>query len=85
MIANGSRQSYEERADSNGYRVRMVLTIQHFRHTDAGRYECRCENAHGKAEGAVKLHGESSLFQQIEPNEEILLRETFLLILFFCC
>lgn len=57
MIANSSRLSYEEKIES-AYRVRMVLTIGHFRKSDVGRYECRCRNEHGEAEGAVGLHGE---------------------------
>ena len=59
MIANTSRWNYEERVEANGYRVHMVLTIQHFRRTDVGKYECRCRNELGEAEGAVKLHGPS--------------------------
>lgn len=60
MIANSSRLNYEERPESS-YRVRMVLTIGYFRKSDVGRYECRCRNEHGEAEGTIKLHGESIL------------------------
>lgn len=57
MIANSSRLSYEERSETPSYRVRMVLTIAHFRKTDVGRYDCRCRNELGEAEGTIKLHG----------------------------
>lgn len=60
MIANSSRLNYEEKAESS-YRSRMVLTIGYFRKSDVGRYECRCRNEHGEAEGTIKLHGKSSL------------------------
>ena len=57
MIANSSRLSYEERSEAPSYRVRMVLTIASFRKTDVGRYDCRCRNELGEAEGTIKLHG----------------------------
>lgn len=59
MIANSSRLSYEEKVESS-YRVRMILTIGHFRKTDVGKYECRCRNELGEAEGTIKLHGMTS-------------------------
>ena len=56
MIANSSRLGYEEKIESS-YRVRMILTIGYFRKTDVGKYECRCRNELGEAEGTIKLHG----------------------------
>ena len=56
MIANSSRLGYEEKIESS-YRVRMILTIGHFRKSDVGKYECRCRNELGEAEGTIKLHG----------------------------
>nr|CAH0110515.1 unnamed protein product [Daphnia galeata] len=55
MIANSSRLGYEEKIESS-YRVRMILTIGHFRKSDVGKYECRCRNELGEAEGTIKLH-----------------------------
>lgn len=56
MIANHSRLSFAETTESS-YRFRMDLTIQHFRKMDVGRYECRCRNELGEAEGTIKVHG----------------------------
>jgi len=62
-MANHSRLSYEERMETVHFRVRMVLTIQHFRKVDVGRYECRCRNEHGEADGTIKVHGKSLFIQ----------------------
>lgn len=70
MIANSSRLGYEEKIESS-YRVRMILTIAHFRKTDVGKYECRCRNEHGEAEGTVKLHGNSV---KTKPKFQIVIR-----------
>lgn len=56
-MANHSRLSYEEKMETVPYRVRMVLNIQSFRKSDVGRYDCRCRNEHGEADGTIKVHG----------------------------
>ena len=60
MIANSSRLGLEEKLEST-YRIRMILTIGHFRKSDAGKYVCRCRNEHGEAEGSIVLQGSRSI------------------------
>ena len=56
MIVNSSRLAVQEQMEAT-YRLRMQLTISHFRASDSGRYVCQAKNSLGEAEEAIQTYG----------------------------
>ena len=54
--ADGHHLAIQEQMEAT-YRVRMQLTVSHFRGSDNGRYVCQAKNSLFEAEEAIQTYG----------------------------
>ncbi|KAJ3627977.1 hypothetical protein MTP99_015309 [Tenebrio molitor] len=57
MLLNGTK--YTIREERSGYKVFMWLVIRQFSSNDIGTYNCVSTNSLGRAEGTLRLYGQS--------------------------
>jgi hypothetical protein len=55
------RPKYSIRENRSAYKVFMWLMIRSFGRSDIGTYNCVSTNSLGRAEGTLRLYGESDL------------------------
>jgi neurotrimin len=53
------RTKYTIREERSGYKVFMWLVIRQFSSNDIGTYNCVSTNSLGRAEGTLRLYGQS--------------------------
>ncbi|KAL0270862.1 UNVERIFIED_CONTAM: hypothetical protein PYX00_008133 [Menopon gallinae] len=60
MLLNGKKYIIDEERSS--FKVHLKLIIVDFSRTDLGTYMCASSNSLGRADGTIRLYGESTIF-----------------------